>query len=361
MDNHTSRLPVVDALKAIASQLIVLHHLALYGPMSDIAYDLVPGLIEWLANHARIAVQVFLVVGGFLSARSLAALGSHAIGLPLLLVWKRYCRLAIPFMMAMLLAVACAAVARALLPLDSTPAAPGLLQLIAHLLLIQNLLDFEALSAGVWYVAIDFQLYSLMVALLWLAGIGGTAGHRRLAIVLVSGLGIASLLYFNRITAWDDWGLYFFGAYALGALAFWASESKLPLVWLALTTAGVVAALLLDFRSRIVVALFAAVLLGLTLQTRRPLHPAAARQLSFLGDISYSVFLVHYPVSLVFNALFGRLAPESPGLNVLGLLLAWGACIPAGTLFHRQVELPAMAWLSRHSTLRLAGKANTAR
>ena len=36
------RLPFIDALKALASQLIVLHHLAFYGPMSDYARSLAP-------------------------------------------------------------------------------------------------------------------------------------------------------------------------------------------------------------------------------------------------------------------------------------------------------------------------------
>ena len=37
MSGHASkRLPLIDLLKVIASQLIVLHHLAFYGPMSEI-------------------------------------------------------------------------------------------------------------------------------------------------------------------------------------------------------------------------------------------------------------------------------------------------------------------------------------
>ena len=43
-----SRLAFVDALKAIAVQLIVLHHLAFYGPMSNNAYELAGAAISWL-------------------------------------------------------------------------------------------------------------------------------------------------------------------------------------------------------------------------------------------------------------------------------------------------------------------------
>lgn len=69
------RLPFIDALKALASQLIVLHHLAFYGPMSDYARSLAPETMSWFYSNARIAVQVFLVVGGFLAAQSLTRNG----------------------------------------------------------------------------------------------------------------------------------------------------------------------------------------------------------------------------------------------------------------------------------------------
>jgi peptidoglycan/LPS O-acetylase OafA/YrhL len=341
MNHPADRLPNVDVLKAVAAQLIVLHHLALYGPMSDTVHDFTPGLIEWLVNHARLAVQVFLVVGGFLAARSLAARSNAPIGNPMSLIWKRYCRLAIPFLAAIVLAIACAAIARAVLPLDSTPSAPHLLQLIAHLLLIQNLLGLDALSAGVWYVAIDFQLYALLVVLLWLSQCASATQYRPLAMTLVSALAIASLFHFNRISDWDDWALYFFGAYAMGALAFWARESRHPATWLALMAAGVIAALILDFRIRIVVALFTAVLLGLTFRTMRQLPSKLTQPLVFLGDISYSVFLVHYPVCLVVNAAFGQAFPADPVANALGMLLAWCLSLLAGVLFHRYIEKPA--------------------
>ncbi len=343
------RLPLIDLLKVLASQLIVLHHLAFYGPMSEIAHSLAPSLLDWLAREGRLAVQVFLVVGGFLAARSLASRNALRIERPLLLIWRRYCRLAIPLVAALALAIACAAAARSILPLDTTPGKPGLAQLFAHLLLLQDLLGYEALSAGVWYVAIDFQLYALMVVLIWLS--------RRWAMTLVAGLAVASLFHFNRIPAWDDSALYFFGAYALGALACWAGGQPRRFGMLALMVAAVALALMLDFRSRIAVALASAVLLGLTFRPMR-LPPAPGLALAFLGDISYSVFLVHYPVCLVVNAAFGRAFPADPAANALGMLLAWGLSLLAGALFHRYVERPGGTWL-RHRDVPRASRVSS--
>jgi peptidoglycan/LPS O-acetylase OafA/YrhL len=139
----------IDALKAVASQLIVLHHLAFYGPMSDVARELAPALISWLSQDARIAVQVFLVVGGFLAARTLAPQGTLVAGNPLAVLYRRYFKLAVPYVAALLFAVACASFAGQLMEHDSIPEAPEAWQFLAHALLLQNLLGYDALSAGV--------------------------------------------------------------------------------------------------------------------------------------------------------------------------------------------------------------------
>ena len=187
----TARLAGIDALKAVASQLIVLHHLAFYGPMSDHARQLAPGLFDWLSEHARLAVQAFLVIGGFLAARALAPDGRLLAQRPVgSLFVRRYLRLAVPCIAAIGAAIVAAAIARALMQHDSIPAAPTLPQLAANLLLLQDLLGYDALSAGLWYVAIDLQLYILLVLALW-------AGRER-ALAVVAGLAVASLWAFTR-------------------------------------------------------------------------------------------------------------------------------------------------------------------
>ena len=91
---------VFDLLKALACNLIVLHHLAFYGPMADIARPVMPEVFEWLESQARIAVHAFLARGGFLAARSLCARHT-AVMQPIEAVLRRFLKLAPPFMAAM--------------------------------------------------------------------------------------------------------------------------------------------------------------------------------------------------------------------------------------------------------------------
>jgi peptidoglycan/LPS O-acetylase OafA/YrhL len=342
----TSRLPLADALKAVAAQLIVLHHLAFYGPVADAAMELAPTLISWFAHQARLAVQVFLVVGGFLAARKLAPRGVLIPASPPALVWRRYLKLAVPYVAALVLSFVCAALARLLMSDDSIPAAPTVPQFIAHVLLLQDILGFEALSAGIWYVAIDFQLFILLLSGLWMTRQLG-AGFKvktTFSLLLVASIGIASLFHFNRNAAWDPWALYFFASYSLGVLAYWASERGRSPAWLGLMAAVVALALLADFRSRIAVALAVAMVLGWARRTGFLESWPKLRPIVFLGRISYSVFLVHFPVCLVVNALFNRLAPGNPAMGVIGMLLAWATSNAAGALFFRHVEAPVVAW-----------------
>ena len=55
-----SRLFPLDALRATAAQLIVLHHLSVYGPIAEAMHRLFPLLTGWLYDYGRMAVQVFL-------------------------------------------------------------------------------------------------------------------------------------------------------------------------------------------------------------------------------------------------------------------------------------------------------------
>lgn len=337
---------LINLLKAGAAQLIVLHHLAFYGPMADHARPLMPELIDWLDSCARIAVQVFLVISGFLAAKSLSPAGAAGLTNPLETIWRRYAKLAPPFLVAMLLAAGASAVAASWMTHDSISAPPTLNQLSAHALLLHGVLGYESLSAGAWYVAIDFQLYALMVLLLWLAG--RVAGKRVLPwlmpVVIAVGASL-SLLYFNLDADWDNWAPYFFGSYGLGLMAWWASDPSRRTGAVAVLGVMILlptlAALVLDFRSRIAVALAVACVLFLFGRARQTSDSGRGWSvINGLGRISYSVFLIHFPVCLVVNAAFTRFVPAEPELQAVGMLLAWVASLLAGSAFFRWVEVP---------------------
>jgi peptidoglycan/LPS O-acetylase OafA/YrhL len=343
-------MPFIDVLKAFASQLIVLHHLAIYGPLSRALSELAPGLVGWLFQYGRLAVPVFLATAGFLSARGLAPGGIPQRIQPLNMIAKRYMRLAVPYLAALLCALLSAAIARTWMQDEATPLLPGVVQLISHVFLLQDVLGYTALSAGAWYVAIDFQLYVLMVGLLWFAQQGnGNAYRSQRALLLITAAATLSLLYFNLEPNWDVWGVYFFGSYALGALAYWAAVQRRATLWIAVLAMAGVGVLVFDFRTRIAVALITAI--ALALSTRFNLFERVSKDgvTAYLARISYSTFLIHYAVSLLVNTLFAKVSADQPALTVAGFVFAWGASVAAGAMLYRYVEAGPVFFTARRA------------
>lgn len=342
MSSTLSRTPLIDMVKGVACAAIVAHHLAFYGPMSDIALPLAPDLMAWLYDYARMAVQVFLVLGGYLAAASLAPTGVarfEAAGPPMA---RRFVRLVVPYVAALVLTLVVAALVRPWFSHESVPADPSLWQLLSHAFLLHGVVGQESLSAGVWYVAIDFQLFALAVMLLALvrallpARWVGVAGP-----VLVVLGAAASLWGFNRNADWDVWALYFFGAYAMGVLAYWAvhaPQARACWGWVAIIAALGGVALAIEWRDRIALALVTALWLVWALRSPRWSSWQGWPALVRLGQRSYSVFLIHFSVCLLVNAVVSSLWPASPAINAAGMVLAWGLSLWAGHLLYHHVE-----------------------
>ncbi|MFL5350993.1 acyltransferase family protein [Archangium sp.] len=345
-----SRLPFLELLRAVASHLIVWHHLAFYGPLSDVAYPLAPGLIDALYEYGRMAVQVFFVLGGLLTARAASreeaprvrALGAAA--------WHRYRRSGLPYLVVLGVAIAANAVARGWMDHESISAPPQLPQVLAHVFFLHDILEYEALTAGIWYLAIDFQLFLLTFLILalapklaralgrWKPVSGFTAAQG-----LFWPLALASLFGFNRHSSLDCWGIYFFGSYFLGMVLQWTLAGRLPRALFWTYAALVVASSVHDWRPRLLVATATALLIYGAWRTglleRWPRSPLIA----YLGRISFSLFLTHFPVCLVVNAAVSRQWPGSQGAALGGMVGAWLLSIGAAVVFHHAVEAPLTA------------------
>lgn len=333
---------LIDLLKVTAAQCIVLHHFSAYGPLSDAAALAMPDTMAWLYDNARMAVQVFLVVAGYLAAKGMS-FAAHSFMDALRSLWQRYLRLIVPFGIALLITVLCCAVARPYLDTDLVPHTPTLPQLLAHASLLHSVLNVESLSAGVWYVAIDFQLYAALALLFWVS-----KGNRLVSVGLVAALAIASLTWFNMDAALDVWAVYFFGAYGLGALARWAGLRArhgiyaLGLYCTALT-AGI-ASLVVDFRERVALAISVSAVLASFGSYRMALPRRADRWVKHLSSTSYALFLVHFSVLLLANATWTVLKLQDADLAVGFIALSWLLSVACSHVFHTQIEVRLDQW-----------------
>lgn len=330
----------IDALKVTASQVIVWHHLSAYGPVADALHAGWPDLMAWLYDYGRMAVQVFLVLGGFLALPGLLKALSGSTH-PLALVGARYRRLVPPFLLAMLVAAAAGVLTRPWLGTELAGAPVDVWQVLTHALLLHDVLDQASLSAGVWYVAIDFQLYTLLVLLLWL---GLRTRRATIALGLAALATAASLLWWNRDGDLDAWALYFMGAYGLGVLARTVRQQPNTgwrLLGLACLAALSGLALWMEWRTRVALATGVALWLAWSpLRAGRLLPEGLGRGLAALGRSSYALFLLHYPVLLLGNAVWTASGGASPQSALAMAGVVWSASVGLGLLFERLVEQP---------------------
>ena len=358
------RFFLIDAVKAVGCLLIVLHHMAFYGPMSDVVAKAWPTVLWALEEHGRLAVQFFLVCAGFLTAGALARFEVLSLREALQLVGQRYLRLAIPLLAALSFTVLVTEWVRPDFDHASLSDTPEWGQALAHMAFAQQLLDMDSLSAGVWYVAIDFQLYAMTLLSLVVVKV-----CRALPVVpsawtlrwsLWLGLTCTSLWCWNLNPDWDVHGLYFFGSYGLGLLA-WEGRRQLQLaspnaqqqrlaIWLLLVLM-VGLAWALEPRSRIATAGWVAVLLMASPaawmgQPLNEMHQPALwrRAVQGLSTVSYAVFLTHFGVSLLVSARVVSLWPDLLWAHALGMLVALLLSVAVGALLYRWVERHAANW-----------------
>ena len=313
-------------------------------------------------------VQIFLVMGGFLASQSLAkssatfggySANQHAL---LKVILNRYLRLFAPYCIALIVTVACAWCARFWVQDEFVGKSETLSQFLAHLFFLQGLLGLDSISAGVWYVAIDWQLYTFLAIALTLLP------TYRSVIWFITILVIGSLLYFNRHSEYDSFFVYFIGSYGLGVLAHFGSSqygrllentqvhrlSKILIVAVGLV---IVVSSLHEIWLRNFLAFFVAVILlfwgnDSRLDSKNVKCQALMRMIVWGSHRSYCAFLIHFSFILLANTIYiacglgnqttGRFNNMGAGVYAIGMLLA--ALITswvAANYLYKYVEIPS--------------------
>lgn len=331
-------LSFIVALRACAALIILWHHFASYPPLRDWAAPLIGDILDWFEHYAR-ATQVFFVVGGYVLARSMSAREWRLrhVGI---FAMQRYFRLGIPYLATIAVILPVYGFARGWVPDDVLGKPVTLPQLLAHLFFLQDLFGYEPLSAGLWFVCINFQLGLVYATMLWLRDrLGG--GVIDYVGLLGWPLAIASLFYVNLDPAAESWWLYFFPHFFLGVVIHRALAAGRAHWEFWMFQALIALALYYEWRWRLGIAMAVGLLLFAAEKLEFGAHWPRNRVIAKLGQISYSLFLIHFPVLVAVSALWARLGWVSPTAAVAGLGVAFVLSIAAAFVFYRWVEMPA--------------------
>ena len=323
--------------------------------MAEDARLLLPQVMTCLFEYGRYAVQIFLVMGGYLAAQSLTR--TRDIQNPrtaLKLILNRYLRLCAPYIVALLVTLVCAWVARFWVQDEFVGESETLGQFLAHLFFLQGVLGLDSISAGAWYVAIDWQLYAVLAIML------GVFPSFRSLIWVSTMLIVASLLYFNRLSDYDNYFIYFIGSYGLGVLAQLAKNysdptvNRLATLFIALIGLVILAASFHQLWIRNILAYLVALVLILwgdyAYKDQKHIKPHKVVNAILWGSRrSYCAFLLHFSFILLANTIYiawGMNQQHNGMLALAMMLLALAASWIAANYLYRLVEVP-----SRHFKL----------
>lgn len=330
----------IDLLKSIAVQIIILHHLSNYGDISYAARELWPSFFEWLGNYGRYAVEIFLVMGGYLAVKNISTqVSSKGLITPVL---NRYLRLVPTYFTALIFTVVCATIARYFNYQLYMGQPETIWQVLSHLILLQQILGFESISLGVWYVAIDWQLYFFFATIFYFL-----KSYKK-AIVCLSIFMLSAFCYFSQQSSYEDYFIYFIGVYGLGMIAFLWNDDLHPstklLAKILFITFGFIifSSTLFELTIKNALAYLVAVLL--IWRGKRPYQASAlhwAKYLIWISQRSYCAFLIHFSFILLGNTVYFLLGFNHPVVAIMMMVIIMICSWIAAHFLYQRIEFPA--------------------
>ena len=333
----------LDALRGLASLWVVFNHTEQYLPNS---LDRIPAAIrEPLIMHGNGGVPVFFVLSGFVIAHSLRHTVMYGPGFGNFMT-RRLVRLSPPYYAAVVFALVVNFVSTVAKSETFDP--PSVLEAIAHVLYLPDLLNMPMVNGVHWTLYVEVQFYLLYGLLLWgLARVPDRSWHRHwIALTVLAAASLVPPLFALR-EGRENWFGPYVHAFVFGVLIQWTRSKRLPPVVLGAFTAGLGFAWALH-QDRVAGAGFVAGLIVLATT-----GPRGARGLleqgpfQFLGRISFSLYLVHSPVMGAVSWLGGKVLGVSMAAELATMAAAIVASIVVSAVFYRLFEQPALEWSRR--------------
>jgi peptidoglycan/LPS O-acetylase OafA/YrhL len=317
----------IQILRGVAASMVCWSHFMLpsryYLPDGNWARE--------IGEYSLYGVQIFFVISGFILPYSLfhSDYSIHKFGKFLL---RRVVRLEPPYIVSIVVVILLAYVSM-LSPLyRGKPYVLNWQDVALHLGYLSAFFNRPWLSPVYWTLAIEFQFY-LILGLLYPAFKQSGNATRAL---MVGVFFVSGLFFRERAYIFCHAPIFF-----MGILTFLFYEKKIglnafvPLIAVSFVTAC--------FSFSLDGAIFGIIAVPAIL-----LISSKNRVLLFLGNISYSIYLLHVPIGTRITNLTEALT-DSVSIRIIAGLVAFIVTIGISFIYYKLIELPAIKWAKRLS------------
>ncbi|WP_322088725.1 acyltransferase [Burkholderia sp. BCC1999] len=351
---------VIDAMRGFAALLVAYFHcrqvvwVGMQSFHQAYGHALNPGVIAGYLTFpfawGSAGVPIFFVISGYCihrnAALKLAANPAYRLDAPNFWV-RRFARIYPVLLAALLFTLALDSVSLQIEPVSHKIRDVGIVAFLVNLFSLQGMAGYTYGSNGaLWTLSLEVQFYAIYPLLFAL--------RRRIGMPAV----VAAIALVNVASAWllERHDLQFFTSYWLSwTIGAWIADVRAQQARGAAATVPsrawyVAAAVLLAAGCgafhfgqygafQLWSAGFACFLYRALARPPRPTPPL--RVLSWFGDFSYSLYLVHLPL---FVCLGSVLFHSELQLSIWPSFAFMAAAIPVAYLFYRMFERPAMMW-----------------
>ncbi|WP_344692853.1 acyltransferase [Sphingomonas cynarae] len=325
-------LTIVQALRGIAALWVVLFHANEGGHIPSLRQALPDPIGSFIFDAGHFGVAIFFALSGFVISygldRSSATLGFFGT-----FILRRSIRLDPPYWASMILAVALIAISGLVKHENFT--LPDTSSVLSHLFYLQVILDKPEINSVYWTLTYEVQFYlffvGAIVARFYLRHIFNTPLYIAIDIALFLCAISSALGFFKNVHP----GLFFplWSSFYIGVLAHTATLSKRKI----LAFIALFVAMLFNGEFSIVSA-FTATFLLIAMTSGWAKSGMNWRWLQFLGGISYSLYLVHNPVTGAVSFVLNKIPLHGTIIDLLKLVMIVISSVIAAYIFWFVIE-----------------------
>ena len=340
----------INSLRGLVCLGVIILHVHAF-PEVELSDGPLGRFFEFVLAYGRLGVESFFVLAGYFLAHTFrpTAVGYLSVSR---YVRRRFLRLAVPYWVFVLLLFLFRWAAHA--DANRSDPLPTPWQMASVFLFVQDVFVSRWFPYNtLWSMAPLFQAYLLWALVYWLVRRLALRFRRdrfqavtqRAMLGLTAGALVASILAAGHVPK-DGWQLPGWAwAFAAGALTYWRTRSLLGGAWYGAAIGSLVPIALVAHGPALPAAKVTVCCLLLLVLDRGWRLPEGTftRALGFVGQRSYSLYLVHGPVAarVVVATPVALRTGGNQGLACLELLAASGVSVGIGFLFYHWVERPA--------------------